>query len=200
MSVIERLLRRDPGEAPPMIGGVSISPMRRRDLRRGVMPIEEVSHPRPWSLAVFESEIAQIRSGARHYIVARRDDPEPRGAGRGPIVGYAGVWFTDGDAHVTNIAVVPAQQRSGVASALMLALADESIRRGAQAWTLEVRKSSAGAQELYRRFGFVPAGVRARYYENTEDAIVMWCSEIQSDEYRSQLDSIRSALDERSAS
>ena len=49
--------------------------------------------------------------------------------------------------------------------------------------TLEVRASNTGAQALYRRFGFVPAGVRQRYYENTEDAIVMWCHDIADGEY-----------------
>ncbi len=43
--------------------------------------------------------------------------------------------------------------------------------------------SSTGAQELYRKFGFAPAGVRKRYYENTEDAIVMWCHDIQTEDY-----------------
>lgn len=196
MSVIERLLRRPPDDATLSIAGVSIAPMQRRDLRRGVMPIEAQSHPRPWSLAVFESEIAQVRTGSRHYVVARL---ETAPAGRRPaaVVGYAGLWFTGDEAHVTNIAVHPSQQRAGVASAMMLVLADESIRRGAAAWTLEVRASSLGAQDLYRRFGFAPAGVRARYYENTEDAIVMWCSEIQGDDYRSRLESIRSALEAR---
>jgi [ribosomal protein S18]-alanine N-acetyltransferase len=144
---------------------------------------------------VFESELAQVRSGVRYYLVARQRLHD-RGPGAGDqIVGYAGLWFTggegaDGEAHVTNVAVRPAQQRGGVATCLLLALADEAIRRGAHAWTLEVRSSSVGAQELYRRFGFVPAGVRTRYYENTEDAIVMWCNEIQSPEYRTTLDSI----------
>ena len=32
-------------------------------------------------------------------------------------------------------------------------------------------------------FGFGPAGVRKRYYENTEDAIVMWCHDIRASEY-----------------
>jgi ribosomal-protein-alanine N-acetyltransferase len=59
--------------------------------------------------------------------------------------------------------------------------------------------SAEGAQELYRRFGFAPAGVRARYYENTEDAIVMWCNDIQGDDYRSLLDSIRVGADQRGA-
>ena len=59
------------------------------------------------------------------------------------------------------------------------------------AWTLEVRASSTGAQALYRAFGFAPAGVRAQYYENTEDAIVMWCHDIQSPAYAERLAGLR---------
>ena len=51
--------------------------------------------------------------------------------------------------------------------------------------------SSTGAQELYRRFGFAPAGVRTRYYENTEDAIVMWCTGIQTSAYGERLEELR---------
>ena len=194
MSVIERLLRRDDG-ATFALGGVVIEPMQRRDLRRGVMVIEAVSYPRPWSQGVFESELAQVRTGARRYLVARR--PDRHAKGRGPIVGYAGLWFSGDEAHVTNVAVDPAQQRTGVASALLVALAEAAIDRGCSAWTLEVRVSSVGAQELYRRFGFNPAGVRARYYENTEDAIVMWCNDIQGDDYRALLGSIRADTEQR---
>jgi ribosomal-protein-alanine N-acetyltransferase len=43
------------------------------------------------------------------------------------------------------------------------------------------------AQALYRRFGFVPVGVRAKYYENRDDAIVMWCTDIQGAEFESRL-------------
>jgi ribosomal-protein-alanine N-acetyltransferase len=187
VSVIERLLRRDALGEATTIGEVEISPMRRRDLRHGVMDIEAVSYPRPWSQGVFESEIAQVRSGTRHYLVAR-SAPDGR---RARIVGYAGVWFSGDEAHVTNVAVMPASRRRGVATALMLGLADAAIGRGCGSWTLEVRVSSTGAQELYRRFGFAPAGVRTRYYENTEDAIVMWCHDIQGAEYARLLDAIR---------
>ena len=47
--------------------------------------------------------------------------------------------------------------------------------------------SNTPAQELYRRFGFVPAGVRKKYYENVEDAMVMWCHEVSSFEYGARL-------------
>ena len=198
MSVIERLLRRDVDAGTDVIGDVTLEPMRRRDLRRGVMSIEVVSYPKPWSQGVFESELAQVLAGTRRYLVARRADPQRRGRGR--IVGYAGLWFNADEAHVTNVAVRPEQQRRGVATALLLGLADAAIDRDCGAWTLEVRVSSKGAQDLYRRFGFNPAGVRARYYENTEDAIVMWCNDIQGDDYRTLLDSIRSDAEQRCAS
>jgi len=187
MSVIERMLGRESGDAPGP-GGVVLSPMRKRDLKDGVLETERHAYPTPWSPGVFQSEIEQMRSGSRHYMTARRPAD---GRGRGRVVGHAGLWFAVDEAHVTNVAVHPDARRSGVATALMLALADEAIRRQCAAWTLEVRVSSTGAQELYRTFGFVPAGVRKRYYDNVEDAIVMWCHDIQEADYAARLAEIR---------
>ncbi len=178
MSVIERVLRRDGPE-------LTIEPMRRRDLRHGVLTIEQACHPRPWSRKVFESEIDGMRNGTRHYVVLRS---------RRAIVGYAGLWFTPDEAHVTNVAVDPQHRRGGMATRLLLELAAEARRRAVPAWTLEVRVSSTGAQELYRRFGFAPAGVRTRYYENSEDAIVMWCHEILTDDYAQRLRALEAGL------
>lgn len=179
MTMLGRLRQRDDRTA-----NVHLEPMRRRHLSQ-VLPIEQQAYPTPWSRNVFESELAQVRSGTREYLIAR--------SGR-QVVGYAGLWIVpdpEGDqAHVTNVAVAPERRRSGVATALLRALAERAIARGCVAWTLEVRASSTGAQELYRRFGFAPAGVRARYYENTEDAIVMWCHDIHQPEYRVRLDEL----------
>lgn len=180
MSVIERLLRRDdPGDAAGE--DIVIEKMRRRDIKAGVLETERHAYPKPWSPGVFQSEIDQMKTGSRHYLVARRC---------GRIVGHAGLWFTADEAHVTNVAVHPDARRTGVATVLLLELADEARRRGATAWTLEVRVSSTGAQALYRRFGFAPAGIRTRYYENTEDAIVMWCHDILEPEYAERLEVI----------
>jgi ribosomal-protein-alanine N-acetyltransferase len=60
--------------------------------------------------------------------------------------------------------------------------------------SLEVRVSNTAAQALYARFGFAPAGVRRKYYENVEDAIVMWCHELGSPEHAHRL---RAIEDER---
>ena len=165
--------------------GTVVEPMRKRHLRQ-VLPIEAQAYPKSWSRAVFESELDHVRDGSRCYVVAR--------IGR-DVVGYAGLWFVPdpaGDqAHVTNIVVAPAHRRHGIARRLMVHLADEAIRRRCVAWTLEVRASSTGAQELYRRFGFAPAGVRRKYYEHAEDAIVMWCHDIDGDAYATRLEALR---------
>jgi ribosomal-protein-alanine N-acetyltransferase len=151
---------------------VVITPMRRRHVR-AVLRIEEQVYPRPWTSALFLSELA-LRT-TRAYFVAR--------VGR-EVVGYGGVMVSFEDAHVTTIAVDPAWHRHGVATRLLVALARESLVRGAQNMTLEVRVSNKGAQDLYRRFGFAPVGVRKNYYpETNEDALVMWVHDIESPEY-----------------
>lgn len=178
MNVLERLTGRE-REA-----GFAITTMRKRDLRHGILDIEAAAYPVGWSNNVFASEIDQVRSGTRHYVVARID---------GDIVGYAGLWFAVDEAHVTNVAVSPEYRRQGIARALMSHLADVVIERGCSAWTLEVRLSSSGAQRLYESFGFESAGVRQKYYDNVEDAVVMWCRDVQSDDYRRRLSSLQLA-------
>ncbi|GDX28885.1 ribosomal-protein-alanine N-acetyltransferase RimI [Actinomycetes bacterium] len=156
---------------------LTIEPMRRRHLRR-VMQIEEQVYPRPWSHNIFVTEIAQMRSGARYYMTAYVGDT---------LVGYAGMLFSDQDAHVTNIAVDPEWQQRGVATELMLDVGFIARDRQCDALTLEVRHTNTAAQELYRRFGFVPAGVRKKYYENRDDALIMWRHGVQSEEFEQRL-------------
>jgi [ribosomal protein S18]-alanine N-acetyltransferase len=59
--------------------------------------------------------------------------------------------------------------------------------RGPRSIALEVRVTNHAAQSLYERFGFTQAGVRPRYYENTDDALVMWCDGIRSEQYQQRL-------------
>lgn len=175
MSLLDRMLVR--AVSRPVV----IEAMRPRHVGH-VMVIEEQAYPRPWSARVFHDELAEARAGHRVYLVARR----------GPkVIGYAGAMFVldraGREAHVTNVAVHPDERRAGVATGLLVALARAAIERGCTAWTLEVRATSGGAQELYRTFGFAPAGVRPNYYEGGTDAIVMWCHDLATAEYADRL-------------
>jgi ribosomal-protein-alanine N-acetyltransferase len=162
---------------------VHLVPMRRRHLR-SVLRIEAQVYPRPWSLSLFMSELA-LRS-SRAYYVARVD---------GVVVGYAGLMMSGDDGHITTIAVDPAWHRRKIATRLLLTLAREAVRRGAANLTLEVRVTNGGAQELYRRFGFAPAGIRKNYYvETNEDALVMWANDVDRDDYAMRLDDLARSI------
>lgn len=152
---------------------LTTEPMRRRHLRR-ILQIEEQVYPRPWTHRTFVSELGHMRHGDRYYIVAYVDDT---------LVGYGGMMFAGEDAHITNIAVDPAWHQRGVATEMMIDLSLVAHERGCEAMTLEVRHTNVAAQQLYRRFGFVPAGVRRKYYENRDDAIIMWCHGVNTSEF-----------------
>ena len=129
------------------------------------MAIERGAYPRPWSANVFHDE---LRRGPRRPALLPRRPARPHGARLRRDHVRPGAGSGAGEAHITNIAVHPDERRAGVATRLLGALAGEAIDRGCAAWTLEVRATSHGAQQLYRRFGFAPAGVRRRYYENDD--------------------------------
>jgi ribosomal-protein-alanine N-acetyltransferase len=163
---------------------VSIATMRRRHLR-GVLQIEQQVYPRPWTLGLFLSELSQ--RSTRLYLVARVGHR---------VVGYLGMLRSADDGHITTIAVDPAWRRRGIASRLLASAARGAIARGCQNLTLEVRVSNTGAQDLYRRFGFAPAGIRKAYYpDNAEDALIMWANDIDSAGYARRLHEIEAGLE-----
>jgi [ribosomal protein S18]-alanine N-acetyltransferase len=167
------------GELPdPAELVVRVSRMKRRHVR-AVLRIEHQVYPRPWSAGVFHGELA-ARDG-RRYVVAKVGST---------LVGYAGLMMMAGDAHVTNIAVDPQWHRAKIGTRLLLTLMRAARAEGASRATLEVRASNKAAQRMYQQFAFAPVGVRSRYYENTEDAIVMWAESIDSYAYIERLASI----------
>ena len=162
---------------------VTITPMRRRHLRN-VLRIEALVYPRPWSLGLFMSELALKTT--RAYFVAKVGTE---------VVGYAGLMVTGSDGHVTTVAVDPDWHRNGIGTRLMLGLSTAAAQRGCTGLTLEVRVSNTGAQEMYRSFGFAPAGVRKNYYTDlNEDAIVMWAHDIDLAAHRQRLDVVAASV------
>ena len=180
---LPRILGAPPVPEPWAGARVEVVPMRRRHVR-AVAAIEEQIFPRPWSPALYHSELAQ--GPTRCYLVA---------LAAGAVVAYTGAVIVAGEGHITTVGVAPSWHRHGVATRLLLELARESVRRGAGALTLEVRMSNAGAQRLYHEFGFVPAGVRKNYYaEVNEDGLVMWAYDVDTPAYAVRLAAIEARL------
>ncbi|MDG2111344.1 MAG: ribosomal protein S18-alanine N-acetyltransferase, partial [Actinomycetota bacterium] len=149
---------------------LAVQPMRRRDIR-AVRTIDRQVYPTPWSAALYLDEL-----GNRHTRVYRIGRFGPR------IVGYAGAMLVHDEGHITSVAVDPSAQGRGVAARLLAAVHRGMLRLGAESMTLEVRASNRRAQDLYRQFGYAPAGMRKAYYSDRkggrEDALVMWCHDV----------------------
>lgn len=91
----------------------------------------------------------------------------------GQVCGYCCLIVVCEDAEVGNIAVDTPFRGKGIGKALMDAMHQRAKEKGATQSFLEVRVSNANAIALYKKFGYESYGIRARYYEDGEDAMVM---------------------------
>jgi len=92
----------------------------------------------------------------------------------GRTAAYLALSICAPEAEIGSIACHPLYKNKGYASALMDYLFSLKNSEGIETVYLEVRKTNVPAIGLYRKFGFVPCGLRKNYYANpTEDAVVM---------------------------
>lgn len=115
----------------------------------------------PWSLDM----LSQTTSLNNFYGIVCEEN--------GVIVAYVGCIYDFWDGEILNIAVKNEYRRKGIGETLMTKIIEFLRLEKKENVYLEVRKSNVFAQKLYAKLGFFPIGERKKYYENTEDAIVM---------------------------
>lgn len=92
----------------------------------------------------------------------------------GVAAGYVGMAYVLDEGYISNVAVAPEYRRKGVGDALIAALTARAEKLCLSFVTLEVRQSNAPAISLYKKHGFIAAGLRKNYYERPrEDALIM---------------------------
>jgi ribosomal-protein-alanine N-acetyltransferase len=194
MDIADPARRAEPPAPRPALGTVRLEPLRPRHLR-AVLDIEQAVYPRPWTSGLFLSELELVDT-RRYYVAVDRSPRRGLRPRATRVVGYGGVMVQVGEAHITTLAVHPAEHRRKVASRLLLQLLADAREMGAAAATLEVRAANAGAQRLYHGFGFAPVGVRPRYYTETgEDALIMWLHDLQGPQVADRLSGVAARLD-----
>lgn len=114
-----------------------------------------------WSIQTLHSELNNPNS---HYVVAKINTE---------IVGFAGIWKSIDDVHITNIVVKKDFRKNGIGSLLLQKLILLTNELGYKELTLEVNANNEIARRLYLKNGFKELGIRKRYYNNTDDAIIM---------------------------
>jgi [ribosomal protein S18]-alanine N-acetyltransferase len=92
------------------------------------------------------------------------------------------MWVIIDEAHITNIAIDPEMRGRKLGERLLRQMMRIAWVKGAERITLEVRVSNRIAQNLYKKLGFAPHGIRKGYYsDNHEDALIMWSDLAASD-------------------
>ena len=126
-----------------------------------ILEVERECFSDPWSETMFLEEISG--KFARYYVAVVDNK----------AIGYMGMWSLSGEGHITNVAISENQRKKGYAKALIAHFTEIAQKENLEFMTLEVRASNTPAINLYESFGFVQVGVRKKYYENTEDALLM---------------------------
>lgn len=143
-----------------------------------VLRIEREVFMPGWSEEAFRND---LRNPATLYLVLKVN---------GKVVAYAGMWLIIDEAHITNVAVQPGYRGRHFAKRLIHRLLSFARERGCVKALLEVRVSNTPAQKLYEKFGFRPITIRPRYYDDGEDALIMWLEGLDTPEYSEVLRSI----------
>ena len=124
-----------------------------------IEPIYNLEFDDFWKPQNLKSELQNVSS---KYIVAKEN---------GEIVGFAGIWYSVDDAHITNIVVRKNYRNKGIGSLLLEKLIE--LAKTKASLTLEVNTKNEIAQKLYLKYGFKNLGIRKKYYDGIEDAYIM---------------------------
>ena len=124
-----------------------------------IEPIYNLEFDDFWKPQNLKSELQNVSS---KYIVAKEN---------GEIVGFAGIWYSVDDAHITNIVVRKNYRNKGIGSCLLEKLIE--LAKAKTSLTLEVNTKNEIAQKLYLKYGFKNLGIRKKYYDGIEDAYIM---------------------------
>lgn len=144
----------------PCPADIKIRPMNAADLD-AVLAIERSSFKTPWKREHFEAELAADYSFP--FVAVCNTE----------IVGFVCLMSLFEEAQILDIAVRMDQRGRKVGLLLMEHAETVAREKRAEILSLEVRSSSIPAISLYERCGFRKTGIRARYYDSCEDAVLM---------------------------
>ena len=114
-----------------------------------------------WTYGIVKSEIVNINS---KYIVAKYKEE---------IVGFAGITIILDESNIMNIVVKKEKRMKGIGKLLLQKLIEISQELSTRFITLEVNINNKPAINLYKKFGFKEVGIRKKYYNSIDDALIM---------------------------
>lgn len=113
-----------------------------------------------WTPGVLKSE---LKSDLSKYIVAKENEK---------IVGFAGVIILPDDVEITNIVTKKTERKKGIGKLLLDKLIEMAFALKKDI-SLEVNEKNEAAINLYKKAEFKEIGIRKKYYNGCENAIIM---------------------------
>lgn len=114
-----------------------------------------------WSINILKNDFSNAYS---HYFVAKQDDE---------IVGFAGFIQILEEADIMNIVVKTNKRMLGIGCLLLNELIQKAKDLNCKVLTLEVNEYNIPAICLYEKYHFKRIGLRKKYYNNKDNAIIM---------------------------
>lgn len=114
-----------------------------------------------WTYDILQEELNNPNS---KYFVAKLENN---------ILGFAGIWKSVDDVHITDIVVKKSNRQNGIGSKLLEKLIQTAKMQNFKSITLEVNEHNLPAINLYLKYGFKNVGFRKKYYGNKDNAIIM---------------------------
>lgn len=114
-----------------------------------------------WNYNIFYQELQNVNS---EYFIALKNNE---------IVGFAGIWISVDDIHITNIVTKKVYRNHGIGTKLLNHLITIAKAKKLSSLTLEVNETNKSAISLYEKHHFQKIGQRKNYYKQNENAIIM---------------------------
>ncbi len=114
-----------------------------------------------WNTNILRQELEN--SNCR-YLVAKENNE---------IIGFVGVLLNIDQAEIMNIVVKKDKRGLGIGKKLLKEIIELVKKNNLSKITLEVNSKNEAAKKMYENIGFEVIGIRKKYYNNVDDAIIM---------------------------
>lgn len=115
-----------------------------------------------WDYEVLKEE---LNSRTSKYIVAKKSN--------NIIVGFAGIKIILDEAEIMNIVTKKEERHQGIGKLLLNEIIKISKENNIYLINLEVNAKNTIAINLYKKYNFKEVGLRKKYYNGQDDAILM---------------------------
>ena len=138
---------------------ININEMSLEDFEK-IQSILQTEFDEFWTPGILKSELENELS---RYIVAKENDN---------IVGFAGIINLPDDVQITNIVTKKSERKKGIGKLLLDKLIQMAFALEKDI-SLEVNEKNIAAINLYKKAGFEEVGIRKKYYNGCDNAIIM---------------------------